>query len=960
MNEESLINYIKSKYQKIIFNPVKLGENSLGKHKTLGFVISDEKLIIGYINNDGNLCKLMEPIDLNDFSNDKFLDIINKLPIIKDFDNSILKKIFNSENTLVKDEKLKDILDESKVKYDVLMGDNEKNILLIKKEYTSKIDDIKIEYDSEIAKLKENLESCKTKLLNEKNVIIDGIKNYKNQVSEYINNIVKEGPTDTGELNDMYLKLLKEKEDIENTMKKLIENEGVLEDENGKLKETIKDIQDELNKVEDQFNEKELEMKFKENCINQMLNQKEMIINTIKEHNSKWIDWINNNNVDIESQKAILSSELDVIFSNLQKVINSKNEYIDKMNISSKEKDFLINKLNNNTSDIKHEVNKTLSEQLSLLSIKNEELSKKYVEEVKSKDDIIDDLTRKLEDVKALLAKNASIKMSKDIDYDSCYVTLHKFTNVNNMFYRKKQIIAILEEIFHDSNNMTSFNNLNDKMKTIIINKFEKVKNEINKHIDFLDLNKYISSPNIKLFKSKSTIKSVPGEFCEELNNISRYWDNNIELFREQDDILTNIYEDLSGAVRVYIKIKPPPSKNIEIENKKISIDCGGKKETFGKFYDIFSGTNKDVYLGKHASDTGDQDIYNLKASVDESLETVNNGLYSSFKQVEDGYSIVLFGYGDSGSGKTYSLLGEKNVPGLLHYGLSNLNGVKNIKLKYLFEQYIDKFVPTINKIRGKIINLIREVPQMRKYSIDETRDFAEFISESNINVNNLHINDINTLTSLLEQYRKNHKRIKNTPNNPVSSRSHLYMVYEVSFENKIGYITIVDTAGRESPIELYNMYIENVNARNLTTILGPTGGPEIVEKYLKKEHEGVDSNDVYNILKEGFYINETINHLVYYFNKKNYKTTKVVSQTNLDKYNDDKFYVNPKNEETSIDPANNCLTIPILKFLDIISNRKVKDDEYYPTKFIMLVCLNSSCGQMLNSLKFAENIKSS
>jgi hypothetical protein len=298
-------------------------------------------------------------------------------------------------------------------------------------------------------------------------------------------------------------------------------------------------------------------------------------------------------------------------------------------------------------------------------------------------------------------------------------------------------------------------------------------------------------------------------------------------------------------------------------------VDCSNvvnvnKKETFGEFYGIFDDnfSNKDVYTGIQGS--GDISELNIDTSiVDESAETVSPGLYSTFKQVEDGYSIVLFGYGLSGSGKTRLLLGEKNVPGVLHYGLSNLNGVKNIKLKYLFEQYIDKFIPTINKMRGKIINLIREVPQLRKYSIDETKEFGEYI-DNKINVNNLHINDINTLTGLLEQYRKSHSRIKQTPNNPVSSRSHLYMVYEITFENnKTGYITIVDTAGRESPIDIYNMFIDTTSRINLTTILGPTGGPEIVKRYLKPEYSSYDSSDVYEILKEGFYINETLNHLI-------------------------------------------------------------------------------------------------
>ena len=362
----------------------------------------------------------------------------------------------------------------------------------------------------------------------------------------------------------------------------------------------------------------------------------------------------------------------------------------------------------------------------------------------------------------------------------------------------------------------------------------------------------------------------------------------------------------------------------------------------------------------------GSGDISQLNIDVDaieESNETISPGLYSTFKQVEDGYSIVLFGYGLSGSGKTYSLIGDNNVPGLLHYGLANLRGVSKIRVKYLFEQYIDKFVPTISKIRGRIINLVNEVPQMRNYADNEEKEFAQFIS-GQVNLNDIRVENINTLTSLLESYRKSHFRIKKTPNNPVSSRSHLYMVFEVQFDTgKVGYVTIVDTAGRESPLDIFNMFIDTSKRVSLTTILGPTGGPGVVKNFLNPKFQDYNPNNIYEILNEGFYINETINHLIYFFNKKNYKSTRIQKIGNIDKYENEKYYVDPRAEETNIDPINNCLMVPILKFLDAISNRKQDDTNYKPTKFITLVCVRKDeeyCSQIFGSLEFAEKIKSS
>lgn len=1030
VDDVTLINYIKKRYPKVVFTPLRLTTEAKPKN-ALGFVISDNKLVMGYITKNGTLCKLMEPVDLNNLSHSQFIDLLSKIPLAVGFDDhdkqNLLNVLHDKEPVSSKEQQKavgqiqRAIQSDFDIKYNMLIETNEaKNqneILLIKKEYESKMDEIKQQYNKDIEEYKQKVkdlqdaqETCKAKLLGEKEQIIQAIQNFRQQISDYIGQIAKNNSkesegTASAKLNEMYIQLLAEKTSIENSMSMLTEqekqhlktiqdNESQLSEfttklnnkdqEVSKLNETIKEIQNELDIVKKQFSEKELEnvvlAEFKKNCLEQILNQKEQIIDKIKEYNSQWLEWAKNNNYNVEQQKDKLKNELDIIYKNLKKVLASKDKYLEELGLTGKDKEgvAILNKLKSNISDIKLEVNNSLNEQLTQLSLKNQELESSIsenTEELKKKDSVIQDLRQQLEDVKRLLEKNGAAIIPKEIDYNSCNETLQKFINVNNMFYRKKEVISILDRIINNPNKITSFTNLNDQMKSNIKTRFEAVKQEINKHIDFLDLTKYVNSPNIQLFKSKTAMKNIPPEFCEELNNISSYWDNNVGIFREQDHILTNIYEDLSGAIRVYIKIKPligveqkHNTVYVEKNSKKVTVDCTNvpdvnKKQTFGEFYGIFDDTftNKDVYTGIQGS--GDISQLNIDIdSIKESSETISPGLYSTFKQVEDGYSIVLFGYGLSGSGKTYSLIGDKGVPGLLHYGLANLRGVSKIRVKYLFEQYIDKFVPTISKIRGKIINLVNEVPQMRNYANNEEKEFAQFIS-GQVNLNDIRVENINTLTSLLESYRKSHFRIKKTPNNPVSSRSHLYMVFEVQFDTgKVGYVTIVDTAGRESPLDIFNMFIDTSKKASLTTILGPTGGPGVVTQYLNPQFQDYEASDIYEILNEGFYINETINHLIYFFNKKNYKSTKIQKIVNIDKYNNEKYYVDPRAEETNIDPINNCLMVPILKFLDAISNRKQDDANYKPTKFCVLLCLRkdeSYCEQIFSSMEFGEKIKS-
>ena len=714
--ESNIIDYIKSKYPKVVFNPIKFKDDCI-KNRALGFVISDNKLIIGYIDKNGNLCKLLEPVNLSELSNSKFTEIIKRIPIVNGFNEENKQNLINllddkngqviskAENDIVILELKKQLVEQTS-KYDVLLDttnkkgkDNEENVLLIKKEYNLMIEDIKINFKKEIDELKEKIrisekmkDECKTRLINEKEVIIAGIKHFQQEVKDYIIELMNKNKINTSgennKLNQIYRKLLNEKTEIENNMNILLEREkdylnkinndkseisefteklGEKEETINKLMSTIKEIEKQLAETKEQFSKDELEkvilQDHKKKCLEKILYEKQEIIENIKQYSAEWMKWANNNKINIEQQKELFKNELAVIYTNLKKVFYEKNNYIKNLEISDKEKDKLIAKLNSNISEIKTNIETSLNQLLLQLSAKNEELQlqvnkiqSKLSEsenklEMKEKD--IYKLKIELDETRKLLEKNNNTIIQKGVDYENCYAVLQKFMSVNNMFYRKKEIIKILDGLIN-SKSINSFTNLNENIKKNIVKRYDEIKTEILKHITFLDLNKYMDSPNISLFKNKNTVKNVPPAFCEELNVISEYWDANVGIFREQDRQLTNIYEDLSGAFRVYIKIKPLigiEQKNntvyIEGKSKRVTVDCSevanvNKKETYGDFYGIFddSFSNRDVYTGIQNSGNPSD----IKVNVDdivENSETVHPGLYSTFAQVEDGYSIV-------------------------------------------------------------------------------------------------------------------------------------------------------------------------------------------------------------------------------------------------------------------------------------------------------------------------------
>lgn len=1067
--DNNIIDYIKSEFPKVIFNPINLNTKDSNFSKALGFVISDNKLILGYISKNGSLCKLIEPIDIKKLNNESFTNLIKKIPVVigldKENKDSLINLLENtsssSKNVDVENVKknnqdiliseLTNLVNKKDAEYKVLLNKCSEredeveldlsiygnDLILIKKQYVDKIENIKKEYEITINKINDKRKVCKNKIINEKEYIINSIKNFKKNVSDFIKSKDLENDKDINDIKKMYQQILNEKIEIEKTLESIkLSNLQISNDAENKIKNVENESQlksleytSEINKLTDSMNsiKKELEMYSKEKlelqmlnshkdkCIEKILIDKSIILQKIKNYNKEWMDWVNSNEYDSEIFKNKLADETKKILSNLKTVIQHKNKYIQSLKIENNEKEELLKKLSSNANDIKLAVQIALSEQFIELSAKKERelalsqnthdlITIQNNENDKDKDKEILELKNELSRVRAKLEQNNNTSIKKDINYTNCNEILQKYTSISNLFSRKSEILNILENIIYSKENKLSFfTNLNQNAKDSIKEKFESVKIEINSYIKFLNIKEYTD------FSKKYVKNDVPIEFCEKLTSVLENWNQKISDYRNQDTVLTNLYEDLSGAVRVYIKEKPLFNEDgIKINNntisfeikenkkqKKLIISCPNEQKIFGEFFGIFdsSFSNLDAYTGIQNSEVLLNKENNFIVDLNNLIvdnTTVSPGLYNSFKQIEDGYSIVLFGYGASGSGKTFSLLGNNDnngankIPGVLHYGLANLQNVKNIELTNVFEHYFERFSPTGPTVTGKIINLIGKLPsEFDNYQkrTDERNLFNNILNSdslSNVKLNDIRVKDLFSLTYEIDKYRKSKKRIKETPNNINSSRSHLYLVFKINFNNNTsGYVTVVDTAGRESVMEIGNMFLklpnDTVLAKNkISTALGLSGGVNYIEKIkkldIKKTNgESYSSRDILEILNEGLFINESINHLVYFFNKKNYKNTKIEMLKDFSNYTIDKYFVNPIDEEgdggvSKINPRNNCLMIPIMKFLDRISNKN-NIDTFTPTKFITLIALRSEeskCNQIFETLDFAENIKSS
>lgn len=904
-------------------------------------------------------------------------------------------------------------------------------VVAIKKEYQDRLDKITTEH----AALQRDLDQCKDQLVNNKDAIVTAINKYKDEMQEFIKNkdlqitdlkaIHEKNTTERKQLQER-LDLLLERErkylqDAEQFDRyKNLPSDWVDIDKKRQefttLQNNIREITENLQVVKNELSKSnmtnELLQGYNTRCKDKILNEKDQIIQSIRDYNKRWNDWSEKIHGDAKRYKLGLLKELRTVQENMRRVLGSQSN---NAALSST----TIRRLKQNIADIETELKRTINDQIIQLSAKDEQIAAQnqmleaqraqiaqYVQNenaikdqfseritdlqstLESRDSEIQDarrqiaelqttLKRSLADVDTLLKQNASTQVATAINYTDCYETLQNFVNLNNIFYRKQRVIRILDDII--TNNLDTFSKLDPAFRATIQKDFNQVKTEITNHITFLNLSDYVNSPNLGYLKIPATRDRVPESFCNELANLLEYWNNNRVKYREQDRILSNIYEDLAGVARIYVRIKPITSKRSDNESKlskdivsiptinnekqrSISLDCkGSDRKTYGDFYGVFDETftNLDVFTGVQPTLSD-----SLKIDLDKIVD--GTGLYHNFRQLQDGYSIVMFGYGNSGSGKTFTLLGSKESPGVLHYGLANLQNVETIRLKYLFEQYYNRINFNNRQISGSIHSLIGRIPQLQEFTKDESADFSK-VTPDYIDTNNLRIEDLYVLTGIVDKYRIDRGRIKRTPNNPVSSRSHLYFVFEISFKDgKTGYLTVVDMGGRESPVSIFNTFIDT-SVTKLQSVMAPppVGGVGNIQKTIRPElNTEYTAQGIFDILREGFYTNETLNHLVYYLNLKNGKTIDTPRQpiderTNVN-YQINNYFVQPKDELTKIDAVNNCLTIPILKFLDTISNKRGDRSVWKPTKFILIGCVRQEsqyCEQTVETMNLLQNL---
>jgi hypothetical protein len=298
---------------------------------------------------------------------------------------------------------------------------------------------------------------------------------------------------------------------------------------------------------------------------------------------------------------------------------------------------------------------------------------------------------------------------------------------------------------------------------------------------------------------------------------------------------LINLSECFGKRAAVYVRIKTKPSGSAggkaNSYNDGLSIptvngagigtiehNAGGNRQdqkavqTFGPFkstWDKVENTGlvdgskdmpKHIFMDKNENGTN-------QASL----------AYDVLHTLMSGRNVVLFATGNSGSGKSHSLIGS-TVSGNNHDGCLQLilrRFDKRCRLVCAFEEvpsgtFKDTdmtgcIIPLFNKV--EVAKTLSNIPQIKILSGRLMEDKQPGAIRG--------FDAIIEKIAELQGVRVKQLRVRSTSNNPQSSRSHTYYMIAVNCrqgESDRGTLTVIDLGGTERPLQMFGQYTAELN----------------------------------------------------------------------------------------------------------------------------------------------------
>lgn len=389
------------------------------------------------------------------------------------------------------------------------------------------------------------------------------------------------------------------------------------------------------------------------------------------------------------------------------------------------------------------------------------------------------------------------------------YYVIYRFMNRGILLFYKRILEGLINKMKKEGNNpeILYLKKYHFVSIMILYNFIEKIVPILINKDDIIDIEKCGSSVR-NCFTLMNYFKSILESYNEMFQNKITIWGriNNIGITDLKKNIFVSDYE-YKKEIKNNSEIIDPRKMNILRSN----CDKTNKNIDEYLFTEIFDSTQ--------FPDNSDISKYMT-------LDT----------QLSKGKGIALMTYGYSGTGKTYTLFGKSDIQknGLLQSTLDNIIGLKEVKFR-IFEIYgygisfssywkseTDPNESYLNKIKHEIIkydlelgdNMIDLVSNRAATSVVPSNKIQDFINEDNyLKINGLSATNIfrnfDKFIDKIDIERKDKKRIRDTPNNIVSSRSVLIYDFQLDIGlKKTVTFLIVDLPGRE---EIAQTYIEPI-----------------------------------------------------------------------------------------------------------------------------------------------------
>ncbi len=256
------------------------------------------------------------------------------------------------------------------------------------------------------------------------------------------------------------------------------------------------------------------------------------------------------------------------------------------------------------------------------------------------------------------------------------------------------------------------------------------------------------------------------------------------ELRKEQAQrkALYNEVEDLKGKIRVFARIRPLNSKEQE----------GG---------DSASVMVTDPCSLTVTADDGQSTAFKFDSVIGPG--TAQGEVFTDTKRLVqsaiDGYNVCIFAYGQTGAGKSFTMLGEKDNPGVQPRAIKEIFRI--IDRDHDRYRFTAKFY-MLELYRGKFVDLLAEGKMKKNTKIAAKRNAKGVVEVTGATIK--YVTNAEELQALIDSGTR-HRHVSATAMNAQSSRSHLIMAVMVESENlktkvaTLGKLSLVDLAGSES-----------------------------------------------------------------------------------------------------------------------------------------------------------------